>query len=221
MREREQIPDGASDRLVSKKTEWAAGGVQPGRRVPGDPAGRIPPGQHVPSGWPVLDLGIKPRLTRETWKLEIDGLVASPQTLDWPAFSGLRQVELTTDFHCVTTWSTLDNRWSGVPFREIVERVRPGPEARFLVFGAHDGYTTNLPLDVCLDEDVLLAHSWDGRPLTRDHGGPVRMIIPKRYAWKGAKWIQRITFAAEDQPGFWEVRGYSNDADPWKEERFA
>jgi DMSO/TMAO reductase YedYZ molybdopterin-dependent catalytic subunit len=187
----------------------------------GRPAGRLPPGQHLAKGWPVLDLGIRPAVTRETFELEVDGLVAHPLRLGWADLLALPQVESTSDFHCVTTWSTFDNAWSGVRFRDLMARAEPRPEARFVLFASSDGYTTNLPLEACLDEDVLVVHGWMGQPLPPEHGGPVRMIVPKRYGWKSAKWIRKITCLAEDHQGFWEVRGYSNTAFPWEEDRFS
>ena len=124
------------------------------------------------------------------------------------------------DFHCVTTWSRFDNHWQGVEFKTLCAIVRPQADARFILCGSADGYTTNLPLDLALD-DLLLVHTWEGQPLTREHGGPVRGVVSKVYAWKGAKWLNEIVFLPADHPGFWEVRGYSNTADPWKEERYS
>jgi len=184
----------------------------------GDP--RVPPGQHLVNNWPVLDLGFKPEITLEDWKLEIDGQVENPLTWNWTDFLAQPPVILTTDFHCVTSWSRLDNEWVGVSFNHLVSIVRPLPSAKFVVFEAYDDYTTNLPLSVCRDDDVFLAHQWNHLPLSKDHGGPVRMIIPKLYAWKGAKWVKKITFAEKDQKGFWEVRGYSNTALPWNNDRY-
>jgi DMSO/TMAO reductase YedYZ molybdopterin-dependent catalytic subunit len=169
----------------------------------------------------VLDLGVKPDVTRETFSLEVDGLVGRPLKLAWADLMALPQAETLADFHCVTTWSTFDNAWSGVRLRDLMARAAPRPEARFVLFASSDGYTTNLPLDACLEDDVLLVHGWMGRPLPPEHGGPVRMIVPKRYGWKSAKWIRKITCLAEDQKGFWEVRGYSNTAFPWEEDRFS
>ncbi len=126
-----------------------------------------------------------------------------------------------SDFHCVTTWSKYDCRWSGVAFFTLVDLVRPKPEARFVYFTGYDGYSTNTALEHCLDDDVLVATQFDGKPIPKEHGGPARVIIPKLYAWKGAKFVRTIEFLAEDKPGFWEVRGYSNTADPWTDDRFA
>ena len=151
----------------------------------------------------------------------VDGLVDQPTTLTWAQFNALPQVEDVSDFHCVTSWSKYDCRWSGVAFTTLFELVQPQPGARFVYFTSYDGYSTNVPVEKCLDDDVLVATRFDGQPLTKEHGGPARVIIPKLYAWKGAKFLKGLTFLAEDRLGFWEVRGYHNDADPWKEERYA
>jgi DMSO/TMAO reductase YedYZ molybdopterin-dependent catalytic subunit len=188
---------------------------------------KLPVGQHEVKNWPVLDLGVHPSIALAEWRLEVDGLVERPLSLSWDDFLALPQVEDVSDFHCVTTWSRFDNRWKGVRFRAIAELARPRPEARFVLVTAHDkdpageAYTTNVALSRALEDDVLLVHEWEGKPLPREHGGPVRMITPKLYAWKGAKWIARITFLAEDHPGFWEVRGYSNTAEPWANDRYS
>ena len=188
---------------------------------------QLPAGQHEVKNWPVLDLGHQPLVGTTEWRLEIVGEVEHPVTLDWDAFLGLPQVEDTSDFHCVTSWSRFDNRWRGVAFRELAALVTPRESARFVLCTGHDSdpgsgesYTTNLPLDRALDPDVLLVHTWDGRPLAREHGGPVRMITPRLYAWKGTKWIKRIEFRSVDRPGFWERRGYSDSAEPWLDDRY-
>ncbi len=208
------------DALIAAKERWArkmAGKAAPAPRS----TDRLPPGQHLVTNFPVLDLGIHPEIPLEKWSLRIHGHVENPVTLKWDAFRALPQVRDTSDFHCVTTWSQYDMRWEGVAFVTLVELVRPKPEAKHVYFRAYDGYTTNNPLEVLMDDDVLLAHSWNDQPLSREHGGPVRVIIPKRYAWKGAKWVKEMIFVDRDLLGFWELRGYSNTADPWKEDRFA
>jgi DMSO/TMAO reductase YedYZ molybdopterin-dependent catalytic subunit len=192
-------------------------GVPPDRRVRHS---RLPPGQHITKGWPVLDLGIHPEIDLTEWTLTIGGLVQNKTVWTWSQFLEQPRIGLTSDFHCVTSWSTFDNRWEGVSFRHILALVRPRPEAVFVLFTSYDNYTTNLPLEACDDDDVLLTSTWNDQPLPKEHGGPVRMIIPKRYAWKGAKWIKEITFLDRDTPGFWEVRGYSNTALPWDEDRY-
>lgn len=188
----------------------------------------LPVGQHLVRNWPVLDLGVTPQIARSDWRLELCGLVEKPVTLDWAGFNALPQTEDVSDFHCVTTWSRLDNRWKGVRFSDLAELCVPLAEANFvettgydLAPGTNIPYTTNLPLERAVEEDVLLVHEWEGEPLTAEHGGPVRMITPKLYAWKGAKWIRRIEFLSQDRLGFWEVRGYSNTAEPWFEDRFS
>jgi DMSO/TMAO reductase YedYZ molybdopterin-dependent catalytic subunit len=182
---------------------------------------RVPPGQRQVTSFPVLDLGVRPEVSLQNWALTIGGHVENPVTLTWEQFLALPQFEDTSDFHCVTTWSQLDMRWQGVSFLTLAELVKPKPDARHVFFKSYDGYSTNNPLEVCLDDDVLVAHSWNGKPLSLEHGGPARVIIPKRYAWKGAKFIREITFLDRDILGFWELRGYSNTADPWTEDRFA
>jgi DMSO/TMAO reductase YedYZ molybdopterin-dependent catalytic subunit len=189
---------------------------------------QLPVGQHEVKNWPVLDLGEQPEIPLDTWKLEIGGLVDNPFTLTWEQFLALPQAEDVSDFHCVTTWSRHDNHWGGVTFGTIAEIAVPKPEARFVLCTGYDfmpgsdiPYTVNVPLARAVDEDVLLVHTWEGKPLPREHGGPCRMITPKLYAWKGAKWIRKIEFLAEDGKGFWEVRGYSNSAEPWFNDRYS
>lgn len=213
-----------NQRLIAAKQSWAEKQKARGRVRRDAPAeGRLPPGQRlVKAGeFPVLDLGVKPEIPTSDWKLRIDGAVEAPTVLDWAGLHALEQVEDVSDFHCVTTWSKFDCRWGGVAFTTLAELVRVKPEARFVFFTSYDGYTTNVPLDQCLDDDVLLATSFEGGQIDRDHGGPARIIIPKLYAWKGAKWIRHIHFMEGDRLGFWEVRGYSNTADPFTEDRYA
>ena len=182
---------------------------------------RLPPGQKLTAGFPVLDLGVQPEIAHDKWTLKLDGLVAQPTALTWAEFHALPQVEDVSDFHCVTTWSKFDCLWGGVAFTTLYELVQPAPEAQFVYFTSYDGYSTNVPLEKCLDDDVLIATAFDGGPVPREHGGPERVIIPKLYAWKGAKFVSGITFLAEDKLGFWEVRGYANGGDPWTEDRYA
>jgi DMSO/TMAO reductase YedYZ molybdopterin-dependent catalytic subunit len=186
------------------------------------PNPRLPPGQHTTAGWPRLDLGIIPRFDPKVWTLRVEGEVEAPATLSWAQFLALPRVALTADFHCVTAWTRFDNRWEGVSFRTIADLVRPKPTAKHVVLTCGDaGYTTNLALDVLLDDDVLLADRHDGKALALEHGGPMRLVVPKRYGWKSAKWLRQITFVERDEPGYWEVRGYSNTADPWMEDRYS
>jgi DMSO/TMAO reductase YedYZ molybdopterin-dependent catalytic subunit len=209
------------EKLIASKEKTA----QQGRHITGAPdlvrADRLPPGQHLVEKWPVLDLGVQPDVPRESWTLTVDGAVENPVTWDWQMFSAQPQSSYVSDIHCVTTWSRYDNRWDGVSSLHLLDVVRPTAEAKHLIFHSYDGYTTNVKLDVFQDSDVLLAHSWEGAPLSREHGAPVRVIIPKWYFWKSAKWIKRIEFSAVDKPGFWEERGYNNEGDPWNEDRYA
>ena len=208
------------DKLISNRERDAAAG----KHLTGEQGtmgvDRLPPGQHRVEKWPVLDLGIQPEIDKDLWSLTIDGAVENPLMLDWNAFGMLPQKSQTVDIHCVTTWSRYDNRFDGVLSSEILNRVKPTPGAKFVIFHSYDGYTTNVTLDVFSDDDVMLSHSWQGKPLTREHGGPVRLVLPKWYFWKSAKWIKRIEFSEVDKPGFWEVRGYHNQGDPWKEDRY-
>jgi DMSO/TMAO reductase YedYZ molybdopterin-dependent catalytic subunit len=192
-------------------------GMKPGKR---SADARIPQGQSKVTDFPVLDMGIRPSVDRPTWSLRLFGMVANEVTLNWNAFMALPQSKVVADMHCVTRWTQLDMNWEGVLARELVMLARPAEAAQFVTIHGFDGYTTNLPLEALLDDDVLIAHRVFGEPLSQDHGWPARMVVPARYAWKGAKWISAIEFHETDRPGFWEVRGYHNDADPWKEERF-
>ena len=171
--------------------------------------------------WPVLDLGRQRDVSRERWRLKIGGMVERPVTLDWAAFSALPQKAVRSDIHCVTTWSRYDNDWAGVATRDLLDLVTPRGEAGFVTLHGYDGYTTNLPLADFAADDALLAHGWQGAPLTRDHGGPVRLVVPHLYFWKSAKWISAIELTGADRPGFWEVNGYHMRGDPWAEERYS
>jgi DMSO/TMAO reductase YedYZ molybdopterin-dependent catalytic subunit len=209
------------EKLIRSKEKWA----EEGRLLTGRPdAGRVnrlPPGQKLVTNWPVLDLGVQPDVKPEKWRLQIMGLVENPVALTLEQFRALPQQEFVSDIHCVTAWSRYDNRWQGVSSRTLLDLVKPKTSAGHIVFHAYDGYTTNVALDAFADDDVLLAHSWNGQPISREHGGPVRIVMPKWYFWKSAKWVTRIVFHAEDKPGFWETRGYHNEGDPWKEERYS
>ena len=171
---------------------------------------------------------IQRQIALDRWKLEVGGLVENPFTLNWEQLLALPQVEDVSDFHCVTTWSRYDNHWRGVRFKTIAELAVPKEPAHFVLCTGYDfmpgtyiPYTVNVPLHRAIDDDVLLVHTWEGKPLPREHGGPVRMITPKLYAWKGAKWIRKIELLERDQKGFWEVRGYSNSAEPWFNDRYS
>lgn len=212
----------SKERAIAAKQRWAEKQKAAGHAARAVPSGdRLPPGQRLTAGFPVLDLGVQPEIALSEWTLRLDGAVERPQTLSWAQFQALPQVEDVSDFHCVTTWSKFDCRWGGVAFTALYDLVRPKPEAQFVYFTGYDGYSTNVSLAACLDDDVLIATSFAGAPLSREHGGPARVIIPKLYAWKGSKFVQAVTFLSEDKLGFWEVRGYSNTADPWTEDRYA
>ena len=215
-----KLVEGARDKLIRRKREWAEEGrLLTGRNA--DPArDRLPPGQREVKNWPVLDLGVQPKIDLKLWRLAIDGLVENPVRLDWDAFNQLPQSDLRSDIHCVTSWSRYDNDWRGVRVADLLALVRPTAEARFALFQSYDTYTTNLPLEELAAPDALLATHWQGEPLTLEHGGPVRVVVPKLYFWKSAKWVKRIILAKDDRPGFWEVRGYHNHGDPWMEERY-
>ena len=179
-----------------------------------------PPGQFVTEKFPVLTYGETPTIDLKTWRFRIFGLVEEEVTLRWEEFMRLPQTAVTADFHCVTQWSRLDNLWEGVAFKEVVRLARVKPEAMYVTIHCYGSYTTNLPLDVLMEDDVLLAHRHDGKPLALEHGGPLRLVVPKKYAWKSAKWVNGLELMAQDRAGFWEQLGYNNNADPWKEERF-
>lgn len=182
---------------------------------------RIPPGQRLTRGWPVLHEGTVPRFDPATWRFRTFGLVAEPGELTWEAFRAMPPVRITSDFHCVTGWSKLGNTWEGVLFAEVAKRAKVLPGASHVLVHAPGGYTANLPLEALVDDDVLFAWSHDGAPLQPRHGGPLRLVVPKRYAWKSVKWANGIEFLDRDRRGFWEVRGYHNDAHPFAEERYS
>jgi DMSO/TMAO reductase YedYZ molybdopterin-dependent catalytic subunit len=180
-----------------------------------------PPGQNVleKRAWPVLDLGQTPAVTTERWRLVIDGAVETSLELSYADLLALPQADEEADFHCVTGWSILDLALRGVRLETILALARPTAAATHLMTHAHDGYSTNLPLEEALKPDVLLVHTVEGKPLTREHGGPVRIVVPQLYAWKGAKWLSRLELMTHDRRGYWEIRGYSNTAHPWRDDR--
>jgi DMSO/TMAO reductase YedYZ molybdopterin-dependent catalytic subunit len=186
-----------------------------------NPAERVPPGQHLTEKWPVLTYGGTPRFDPKTWTFRCFGLVEQEVVWTWEEFLRLPRVEITSDVHCVTHWSLLDNRWEGVHIREILKHARIQPEATAVMVHADPDYTTNLLLQELIDDDVLLALKRNGRDLEPDHGGPCRLVVPKLYFWKSAKWVRAFEFLDVNAPGFWEVNGYHMHADPWKEERYS
>ena len=182
---------------------------------------RVPPGQIRTPKWPVLDAHGTPAIDMTAWKLEVGGLVERPLSLTWREFRELPRVTVFSDFHCVTTWSRLGNRWEGVAVRELLARARPQGGAKFAFVTSLDrGWTTNLPLSDLDVEDALIADTHDGEPLPPDHGGPARLVVPRLYAWKSAKWVTRIELAEQDRMGFWEKAGYHERGDPWTEQRY-
>lgn len=208
-----------NDDYIARKERWAAkmSGKTIARR---ESDGRLPPGQHEVKDFPVLDLGLRPEIPLNEWSLYIHGHVENPVKLTWEAFKALPQFTDVSDFHCVTTWSQFDMSWGGVAFFSIVDLVQPKESAQHVFFKGYDGYSTSNPMATCLDDDVLIAHTWNDEPITREHGGPARVIIPKRYAWKGTKFIREIVFLDREILGFWELRGYSKVGDPWTDDRF-
>jgi DMSO/TMAO reductase YedYZ molybdopterin-dependent catalytic subunit len=192
-----------------------------GPKVSDDQKKRVPPGQYVTEKWPVLHYGSVPHVDLSTWNFRVWGEVENPFSFTWEEFRQMPRKSLHTDIHCVTRWSRLDMDFEGVPIQHILERAGLKPTAHFVISHAEQGYTANLPLAVLDDEDVLLADSADGQPLSPDHGYPLRLVVPKRYFWKSSKWVRGLQFLSQDQLGFWERYGYNNNADPWKEERFS
>ncbi len=184
-------------------------------------AERLPPGQYLAEKLPALSYGTVPTTDLTQWDLRVFGEVEHPFTLTWEEFKALPRRTITADIHCVTGWSKLDTVWEGVAMATILELARPRPEAAFVFVHCEQNYTTSLPLAVLDDDDVLLADTFDGLPLEPAHGYPLRLLVPKRYFWKSAKWIRGLEFLDHDRLGFWESYGYNNDADPWKEERFS
>lgn len=207
-------------KLTRKKQQW----VQEQRFMKEGPrersTERLPPGQHLTKSFPILDLGIQPVVSTDDWKLELAGVVEKPVVLDWVKFNALPQETMTVDIHCVTSWSRYDNDWVGVSTRTLQELCQPRPSATAVMIEGHDGYTTNLTLADFSAPNCIVAHSWSGAPLTVEHGGPARLVIPHLYFWKSAKWIRKITFMEREERGFWEVGGYHVRGDPWMQNRY-
>jgi DMSO/TMAO reductase YedYZ molybdopterin-dependent catalytic subunit len=185
-----------------------------------DPA-RLPPGQYLTEKWPVLHAGSVPDIDLATWDLTVDGEVERPLTLTWEQLLELPSREITVDIHCVTRWSRFDTTFKGVHWSELAKLVSPKPSARFVVAHAEQGFTSNIPLAALDEETSLVAYEADGEPLTKDHGWPVRLVVPTRYFWKSAKWLRGLQLLDHDEPGFWERYGYNNNADFNKEERYS
>jgi DMSO/TMAO reductase YedYZ molybdopterin-dependent catalytic subunit len=193
----------------------------PGFRAPAHHEQNLPPGQSVVKDWPVLTYGPTPQISTDKWELEITGAVNQSVTLSWEEFLKLPHTELRTDIHCVTRWSRLDMPWEGVSIDELI-RAAGGltDKAKFLLAESYGGYTTNLPIADVLNGQALVAFNADNVPLAAEHGGPARLFVPHLYFWKSAKWVRKLTFVERDQPGFWEVNGYHNYGDPWREQRY-
>jgi DMSO/TMAO reductase YedYZ molybdopterin-dependent catalytic subunit len=192
------------------------------RRAPmsvDDPS-RVPPGQRLTPGWPVLHVGTVPAIDVTAWRLVVTGRVRERVVLDWEGLRALPTVTVTSDLHCVTGWSRLDNAWEGVRVRDVLAVASPRPEATHAIVTGRPAYSANLPLDALVDDDVMLAWAHDGAPLAPAHGGPVRLVVPARYAWKSVKWVSELRLMERDVPGYWEERGYHDGADPWREQRY-
>lgn len=183
-----------------------------------DPA-RIPPGQYLTSKFPVLTYGPNPPVDLAHWSLSISGEVEEPFSVSWAELMAMEQATITTDIHCVTRWSKLDTTWTGVRVRDLLDRARIKPQGKFVLAHSDGGYTTNMPLELLYDDDVLVTHTYDGKPLENDHGAPLRLLVPQRYFWKSAKFLRRLEILPEDRQGFWELNGYHNDGDPFTEQR--
>ncbi len=184
-------------------------------------ADRIPPGQYLTEKFPVLHYGSVPSVDLARWDIRIFGEVSRPIRLTWDEFRALPRTQVTADIHCVTRWSKLDTHWEGVGIRTFLALAGPLDSATHVVAHAEHGYTANLPMDVLVDDDVLLADTFEGEPLTPEHGWPLRLVVPKRYFWKGPKWLRGLELTTADRPGFWERYGYHNDGEPWAEQRFS
>jgi DMSO/TMAO reductase YedYZ molybdopterin-dependent catalytic subunit len=188
---------------------------------PDDQGKRLPPGQTLVTHFPVLSYGPTPRFNPAKWDLRVIGLVERQLRFTWDDFRQLPVSKQVSDFHCVTTWSRYDNTWEGVKVLELMSLVKLKPSARYVFVHCDGGYTTNMPVDEFLEDDVMLAYRHDGKDLEPDHGWPLRLVVPKLYGWKSAKWVRAIEFCANERRGFWEVRGYHNHGDPWSEERYS
>lgn len=184
-------------------------------------ADRVPPGNHLAKGWPVLHYSPEPVFDEATWDLRVSGLCEEPFALSYSELKALPNETMTADFHCVTGWSALDFTWTGVPFKTIAEMAKPSPDARWVTAHCEYDYSSELSLGAMMDDDVLLAWAKDGTDIGVDHGYPLRLVVPKRYAWKSAKWLRGLEFTEHNVRGFWEMRGYHVHADPWAEERYS
>jgi DMSO/TMAO reductase YedYZ molybdopterin-dependent catalytic subunit len=192
------------------------------KNVPKEPQGeRVPPGQFLTERFPVLHYGTTPHYANlDDWSFRVFGLVETEQTFTWADLMALPTHTQTVDIHCVTRWSKLDTQWTGIPWRILLKLLQVKPEATHVMAHCEQGFTTNIALSVLDDDDTMLTYLYQGQPLEPDHGYPLRLLVPKKYFWKSAKWIRGLEFMASDRPGFWERNGYHMAGDPWKEERF-
>jgi DMSO/TMAO reductase YedYZ molybdopterin-dependent catalytic subunit len=184
-------------------------------------ANRIPPGQNETSAWPQVQADGTPSVNLDNWTFTISGEVEKEISLSYNDFIGLEPEKVFSDIHCVTRWTRLNNLWDGFGSQTVANLVKIKPSAKFVIIKAGNGFTSNVPLDEFLQEDVIFATQHDDTPLSPEHGWPVRLVVPRLYFWKSAKWVTGVEFSTVDQPGFWETRGYNNSADPWKQERFS
>jgi DMSO/TMAO reductase YedYZ molybdopterin-dependent catalytic subunit len=191
-----------------------------GKRRQPDAEDRVPPGQYVTPGFPVLSAGPTPHTPLEQWTFQIEGLVSRPVSWSWEEFLSLPAKTFLTDIHCVTKWSKLDTQWKGVSVDTLFTHVDRDPKAMYVVAFSDGGYTTNIPLQDILNDRAFVAYEFEGKPLEPEHGGPARLVVPHLYLWKSAKWVRGLKLIEQDQPGFWESLGYYNHGDPWKEQRY-
>lgn len=205
--------------ILGTEPATTAPDVAPAPTRVADPA-RVPPGQHLTAGWPVLHTGRVPAVEKATFSFTVTGFVGQRLRLSWDALRALPETTVVADLHCVTGWSRLANTWAGVRPRELLDRAGVGPGATHALVSGLPAYSANLPLEALLDDDVLLAWSHDGTPLPAAHGGPLRLVVPRRYGWKSVKWAFELRLLDRDVPGYWEARGYHNEGDPWREQRF-
>jgi len=191
-----------------------------GRHQQPDQAARLPPGQYLTTDFPVLSAGPTPRLPLDRWTFTLEGLVKDKVTWTWEEFLKLPSQIFVVDISCVTKWTKLDMQWQGVSVDTLLEHVELERDAQYVTAFSHEDYTTNLPLVDVLNGQAFVAYKYDGKPLTPEHGGPARLVVPHLYFWKSAKWVAGLRFTEKDRPGFWESAGYHNHGDPWKEERY-
>jgi len=189
-------------------------------RETGARSARIPPGQHEVKDFPVLSAGPTPRVNLDRWSFSLEGLVRQPVRWSWAEFQSLPAQDFLCDIHCVTKWSKLDTRWRGVSVDTLLEHLELDPKAKFVTAFTIEGYTTNMPLEDIVNGRAFVAYEYAGKPLEPAHGGPIRLVVPKLYLWKSAKWVTGLRFMEKDRSGFWESAGYNNHGDPWKEERY-